>query len=274
MHLDAEITPGPEPGAGRRRVVALEWRLRDCRNVTSLGVRPHLDDYDAEARALIRGADRIYYPGSLYADLFAAMGKPTFPSCHSYRFAQDKIRQSALFSLLGLPHPPTRVFYGRRQKEKILDRFAFPFVAKIPRGSARGRGVFLIEDADQLAAYCARPHPAYIQQYLPVDRDMRIVVIGGQVVHAYWRLAAPGDFRSNVSVGGRVCLDPVPPEARSLATAVARRCGWDDVGIDLCRWRGDLYVIEANMKYGREGFGQAGLDYFRMMERMIDDGRI
>ena len=269
------MTPAAEAGpTGGRRVVALERRLRDCRNVVSLGVRPNLADYGPEALARIRAADRIYYPSTFYADLFSAMGKPTFPSCHCYRCSQDKIRQSSLFALLELPHPRTRVFYGRRQKEKIRRHFDFPFIAKVPRGSAMGRGVFLVENADQLAQYCRRDHPAYVQEYLPVDRDMRIVVIGGRVVHAYWRLAPAGDFRSNVAAGGRVGLDPVPAAARDLAAEAARRCGWDDVGIDVCLHRGTYYLIEANMKYGREGFRQAGLDYNRIMERLIDDGII
>ncbi|GAG04792.1 unnamed protein product, partial [marine sediment metagenome] len=35
-----------------------------------------------------------------------------------------------------------------------------------------------------------------------------------------------------------------------------------------------LYVIEANMKYGKEGFRMAGIDYFNLMENMIEDGDI
>jgi ribosomal protein S6--L-glutamate ligase len=33
-------------------------------------------------------------------------------------------------------------------------------------------------------------------------------------------------------------------------------------------------VLEANMKYGKEGFRRAGIDYFKMMEEMIDNGAI
>ena len=51
----------------------------------------------------------------------------------------DKIKQSALFDLLEVPHPRTRVFYGNRQKKTIRDYFAYPFIAKIPRGSAMRR---------------------------------------------------------------------------------------------------------------------------------------
>ena len=150
----------PDGAQAPRCVVALERRLHGCRNVVTLGVRPNLEDYPTADLALIRQAVKIYYPSSFYAGLFAAMGKPIFPSLHNYLCAQDKIRQTTLFTLNGIPHPRTRIFYGRRQKEKILDYFAFPFVAKIPRGSARGRGVYLIRDAGELEEYCRRTHAA------------------------------------------------------------------------------------------------------------------
>ena len=51
-------------------------------------------------------------------------------------------------------------------------------------------------------------------------------------------------------------------------------CGWDDVGLDICYFDGQYMILEANMKYGREGFRAAGIDYYAMMERMIDEGYI
>jgi ribosomal protein S6--L-glutamate ligase len=257
-----------------RQVLALEARLRPCRNVRTIGVRPNFTDYSSEEAELIRCAEKIYYPTAFYADLFDAMGKPTFPSYHTYKCVQDKIKQSALFQLTGLPHPKTRVFYGKRQQSKIKGFFRYPFIAKEPRGSAMGRGVFLIERDTDLEEYAHNRHICYIQQYLPIDRDIRAVVIGGRVAHAYWRIAVEGEFRTNVARGGRIHLDAVPEAAMSLAVHAARTCGWDDVGLDICYFDGHYTILEANMKYGREGFRAAGIDYYAMMERMIDEGHI
>jgi ribosomal protein S6--L-glutamate ligase len=254
--------------------VALEGRLRHCPQVVTLGVRPNFLDYDAAERQLIRRAGTIYYPSIFYADLLDTMGKKTFPSYHTYKFAQDKIKQTALFQMLEIPHPRTRFFFGRRQKATILSSFPLPLIAKVPRGSALGRGVFLIRTPEALAHYCQRFTPAYIQEYMPLERDMRVVVIGGKAVHAYWRIAREGEHRTNVAVGGAIDLSPVPAEAIHLAETTARSCRWDDVGMDICYHRGDYYVLEANMKYGHEGFRRAGIDYDQLMERFILDGEI
>jgi ribosomal protein S6--L-glutamate ligase len=242
--------------------------------VISLGVRPNFADYTDAEKTLIVNADKIYYPSSFYSELFHAMGKPTFPSLQTYAFAQDKIKQTALFNLVGINHPRTRVFYGKKQKTRILAYFSFPFIAKIPRGSALGRGIFLIRTPNELAEYCRRHGPAYIQEYFPIDRDIRVVVIGGRVVHAYWRIARKGCHCANIAAGGQVDLSPVPDAAQQLALDTAHRCNWDDVGIDICMHKGEYYVLEGNMKYGREGFRHAGKDYPQLMSELIKQGVI
>ncbi len=258
----------------RNRPIALESRLSHCENVITLGVKPNLEDYSSEAIALIRNSKKIYYPSSFHSELFHATGKETFPSPHNYRFAQDKIKQTAIFKLLNIPHPRTRVYYGKHQKASIFNRFHFPFVAKIPRGSAMGRGVFLIQNQTDLNRYLSLDTPAYIQAYLPLDRDIRVVVIGREVVHAYWRIAAEGEFRSNVAAGASISLEPVPRKARELALHTAKACRWNDVGIDICSHKGNFYVLEANMKYGKEGFRAAGINYADMMAHKIATGAI
>jgi ribosomal protein S6--L-glutamate ligase len=256
------------------RIIALEGRLRASPMVLTLGVRPNFFDYDDREKSLIRDAPKIYYPSSFYAELFHTMGKPTFPSYHNYLYAQDKIKQTALFQAVGIRHPRTRIFYGKRQKQAIRRYFDLPLIAKEPRGSALGRGVYLIRSMDELDWYCQLQGPAYIQEYLPIDRDMRIVVVGRQVVHAYWRIAAAGEFRSNLAFGGRIDLANIPPMALQFAQHIAEVCRWDDVGLDICEYKGDFYVLEGNMKYGRQGFKQAGIDYIRLMMGLVRDGEI
>jgi ribosomal protein S6--L-glutamate ligase len=46
------------------------------------------------------------------------------------------------------------------------------------------------------------------------------------------------------------------------------------VGIDICCYNQRFYVLEANMKYGKEGFRAAGINYIQLMEKMIENGEI
>ncbi len=254
--------------------IALGARLKGVEIVRTLGFKPMFQDYSTEEQRLIIEADKIYYPTAFYADLFNAMGKQTFPSFHTYKFAMDKIKQTAIFNMLGLPHPKTRIFYGEKQKRTILDFFSFPFIAKKARGSAKGKGVFLINNSEELFTYLKDHSPAYIQEYLPHDRDMRIIIIGKQIRLAFWRISISDNFKTNLSQGGIVCFDPLPKEALDLASMTALKCGWDDVGIDIMVHNGHPYVLEGNMKYGTRGFHTAGIDYKKMLEALILKGEL
>ncbi|WP_244154276.1 ATP-grasp domain-containing protein [Desulfospira joergensenii] len=254
--------------------MAIGARLKKCPQILTLGFKPNFSDYTSKERELLLNTPRILYPTAFYADLFNAMGKPTFPSYHTYKFAMDKIKQTAMFQMMNIPHPRTRIFYGKLSRERILAEFCFPFIAKIPRGSAQGKGVFLIQTPEHLDAHLSLKGPAYIQEYLPFDRDMRIIVMGREAVFSYWRVARGSDFKTNVSRGGEIRFDPLPREALDLARATAQTCGWDDVGIDIALAEGKFYVLEGNMKYGTKGFKKAGIDYKDFLCRMVLEGKV
>jgi len=244
--------------------ISLGKRLRTSASFRCVGTYPNWNDYPAATKEAMRGAEEVYYPSAIYEDLFQSLGKRVFPS-NFYRLMGNKIRQSALFQLRGVPHPRTRLYYGRGRLARILQDFDFPFVAKTPVGSSQGSGVWLLLTVNELAAYLKQHQPAYIQQYLPIDRDLRVVVIAGQVVHSYWRIQQPGNFRNNVAQGARISYLDIPDIALEFALDVVRRCNFGEVGLDICLHEQKYYVIEANMVYGLEGFRQAGLDIYAIL---------
>jgi ribosomal protein S6--L-glutamate ligase len=253
--------------------IALGKRLRHSPSVQTLGVRPNIDDYTDTELDLLRSANTIYYPSALYEDVFLALGKRIFPANY-YRYMGDKVKQTELFTLLDIPHPRTRIYEGSHRAHRILADFSFPFIGKIPRGSSKGRGVFLIRNDGDLLNYLKGSSPAYVQEYLPIDRDLRVVLLGRRVVHAYWRIARPGEFRSNVSLGSRISFENIPAEALRFAERVAHLCRFDEVGLDVCICENGFLVLEANMVYGLKGFEAAGLNIYQLLARRVTEGGI
>ena len=127
---------------------------------------------------------------------------------------------------------------------------------------------------DQLAAYLKITSVAYIQEYLPHDRDLRVVLINYEPVLAYWRIGSPGNFRTNLSQGGHIDFNRIPPDGVRLASESAKKCRFNDVGMDLINSMGTWYVIEANMKYGRKGLKTRGLDLKEIMRQKILSGEL
>jgi ribosomal protein S6--L-glutamate ligase len=253
--------------------VALGSRLAKVPWVRTLGVRPNLEDYPDEERALIRDAEAIYYPTIHYASLFCAQGKRIFPSLTCHLLLGDKIKQTTLFRLQGVPHPRTR-FYYHSQRQNILAEFDYPFVAKTPRNSGRGEGVFLIEGEADLERYLAAHPVAYIQDFLSGARILRVVAINFQPVAAYWRRPPPGQWRANVHAGATISFENVPEAALDLAARTARDCDLDEVGLDLALSAGRWHVLEANMKYGWIGLHMAGVNPARVVGDLILSGQI
>ena len=111
-----------------------------------------------------------------------------------------------------------------------------------PRFGSWGRDVARCETADSLACTLAhfghRPWFAecgVLAQELvpPLGWDLRLVVAGGELVGCARRVAAAGEWRTNVSLGGRSEPTVPPPLARRLALEAAAAVRGDLVGVDL-----------------------------------------
>lgn len=164
--------------------------------------------------------------------------------------AHDKLLTARALRRAGLPHPHTwLIAEGMPSPAPEL-----PLVLK-PRFGSWGRDVVLCRTRDDLAAALERvffrgwfrEHGALAQEFVPpLGWDLRIVVAGGRVVGAARRVAAPDEWRTNVSLGGR--SEPVapPPLARALALAAAAAIRGDLVGVDLLPTRSGYVVSELN----------------------------
>lgn len=253
--------------------LAFGSRLVGVPEVMTIGVKPNFHDYSPLAQQQIRDASVILYPTLNYAQFFTTMGKKIFPSLETYLYADEKIKQTTLFNLLALPHPRTR-FYLQRDFSRIEKDFAFPFIAKIPRASAQGRGVFLITSAAELERYLAITKIAYIQEYIPHDRDLRVILINYEPVLAYWRRRCAGNFRTNLYQGGEIEFAAIPQGVIPMAQEFARRCNFNDVGLDLLEHNGTWYLIEANMQYGRQGLRKKNMVLKEIIRRKLLDGTL
>ena len=263
-HLHAATTP---------QYIALGSRLVGVPEVATLGVKPNFHDYTDLEQQQILNASVVLYPTLNYAQLFTTIGKRIFPSLETYLYADEKIKQTTLFHLLAIPHPRTR-FYLKREFARIQLDFDFPFIAKIPRASACGRGVFMIKGPGDLEQYLQKVKIAYIQEYLPHDRDLRVILINYDPVLAYWRRRASDNFKTNLYQGGRIDFADIPYDIMPMVQDFARRCQFNDVGLDLIESRGSWYLIEANMLYGREGFKQKNLVLKEVIRQKLLDGTL
>ncbi|MFB6154568.1 MAG: RimK/LysX family protein [Haloferacaceae archaeon] len=104
---------------------------------------------------------------------------------------------------------------------------------------------------------------AFLQALIDRDderhRDLRVYIVGDEIIGAMYRYAPDGDWRTNVALGGSVedATDDMPEEAAEMALYAAEVMELDYVGVDLVEGHGGWYVLEVNPTAGFKGLYKA-----------------
>jgi len=188
--------------------------------------------------------------GTTELDRLAAAGVTLLNPPAALASAHDKLLTARALRRAELPHPHTSLIAaGVPSAAPDL-----PVVLK-PRFGSWGRDIVLCRTGAELDGELrrleARPwfreHGVLAQELVePVGWDLRIVVAAGRVVGAARRVAALGEWRTNVALGARVEPAPAPALARTLAIRAAAAVRADLVGVDLLPTRNGYVVIEVN----------------------------
>ena len=183
--------------------------------------------------------------------VLAARGLTVLNDAGALLASHDKLLTARILRRAGLPHPETRVV----RRNATLVSLEPPVVVK-PRYGSWGQDVARCDDVDQLAAELARvrtqpwyrAHGALVQQLVPpLGHDLRLVVAGGAVVGAVKRVAARGEWRTNVALGARRVPVAPPGDAVALAVDAAMATGGSLVGVDLLPdTAGGWTILEVN----------------------------
>ncbi|MFV8572209.1 ATP-grasp domain-containing protein [Marinobacter sp. SBS5] len=222
-------------------------------------------------KELLKEADWVLFPEYWQLNaLVHGLKCRVFPSVASYRIGHDKIEMTRAFQTVAPEHTPWTLIEanGPQEREALWNAMPLPFVAKLPK-SSMGDGVWLIESREDWQRYCDRTDVLYVQEYLPIDRDARVVVVGDRVVAAYWRTQAEQGFYNNVAKGGQVDTREVPAVVTDLVLRLARTLDVNHAGFDIAVVEGYPYVLEFNRLFGNKGLAkgsdlnEAILDYLK-----------
>ena len=141
--------------------------------------------------------------------------------------AHDKLLTARALQRTGLPHPDTEPIGPDAMPTLRHPSCSSP-------GSAAGARRRPCRNPAELERSLAefetrswfRTHGAVAQELIsPRGHDLRLVVAAGRVVGAIKRVAAAGEWRTNLALGGRRVPITPPPTAIRLAEAAARSIG-------------------------------------------------
>ena len=182
---------------------------------------------------------------------------------------RDKIVATGILEAAGIPTPQTYVTGEPGTLAALLE--AGPLIVKPHRGS-QGRGVRVIEDAEELRSLPIEMGTVFAQRHHPPDgRDRKVYCIGDQVfgVKRVWPVRT---YRDKVG-------EPftVSEEIRDIALRCGQAFGLELYGLDIVVSEDRPYVVDVSSFPGFKGVPEAALrlaDYIYAAGQRVVEGRV
>ncbi|PMH44800.1 hypothetical protein BCU68_11660 [Vibrio sp. 10N.286.49.B3] len=146
-----------------------------------------------------------------------------------------------------LPIPRTRIFYEVEEALNFLTNAEYPKIVKRSYGPSNYGGYFVhkVDDAEEALRLFSekRYYPAYIQDFVPMKADIRVMLIGHQPVCAFWRRPPEGEWLTNTSQGGSMDYQAVPDAVLELAVKASKAANAEYWACDIAVSMDDDYTI-------------------------------
>lgn len=175
------------------------------------------------------------------ARLLEARGYRVFNSAEAIGVCDDKSLTHIALEKAGIRMP--RTWFSPMTYENIgytdvsfIERvekcLGYPMVVKECCGSF-GQQVYLCEKREEVLQHLGRN--VIFQEYLSSSfgRDIRLQVVGDKVITAMYRYSENGDFRANISNGGKMKPYQWTKEQEELAVRSTKAIGLDFAGVDI-----------------------------------------
>jgi ribosomal protein S6--L-glutamate ligase len=210
---------------------------------------------------------------------FQLMGVPLVNDLGAITIARNKYLTQQVLTAAGLPCPDTVFINDPAGFFHAVDQLGgYPVVAKQVSGR-QGDGVWRIMDADDArgrALPALNPQRGMIvQRYIPPGRrrDIRALIIGGELICAASLVPARGDFRANFHLGGDIRATDLASDLEPIAVSAATIVGCDVAGVDMMvDARHRPLIVEVNYSPGFKGLEAAtGLDIAGRIIRFAAD---
>ena len=183
---------------------------------------------------------------------FQALGVYVTDTAYSLELARNKLRCMQYLLHKNVPLPKTAFTYSLDNFDSVLKAIEGPpAIIKLNEGT-EGVGVFLAEEEKDarnlLRTFKRLDHEIIMQEFIKesAGTDLRCDIIGGKLISVVQRMSQCGDFRANLSLGGKCVKAEPTEEEKRVALEAAAAIGLNIAGVDLIRSDRGPLVIEIN----------------------------
>jgi len=125
-----------------------------------------------------------------------------------------------------LPIPTTHIFYEKDEALDFLQSTSYPKIIKKSYGPSNYGGYFVhkVDSFKEAQALIGQKkyYPVYVQEFVPMAADIRVMLVGHKPICAFWRRPPAGHWLTNTSQGGSMDYLDVPKEALDIAVRASQ----------------------------------------------------
>ena len=221
-----------------------------------------LSDFDVIVPRI--GASKAWFAYQMFkmledTDTYISM-KPETPL-----ISHDKFLTLEVLNKHGIPIPETYLAISSSAAKRVIGgRVKPPLILKL-LGGTQGKGVMFAKDTNSAESIVdtlnVLNQSLFIEKYIKnPGEDIRVVVLGDEVITSAKRKAKEGDIRSNLGSGGKYQSYRINSELEDLAVKSAEAVGAEICGVDIIQGSKGPVVVEVNIAFGMKICQVTGVD--------------
>jgi len=185
---------------------------------------------------------------------------PTYP----FRRARDKYATQYALAKAGLPIARTftseSIYRAYDMAKEFGESIYKPILGSRGFGSMRFKDPDLAFDAYKMLDRIGQP--IIVQEYISnPGRDIRVFVVGEEVIASAYKYGPEGSWKYNVAQGGKMIAEGVPKDIEELGVKATKTMGLVYAGVDVIESEKGPVILEVNGAPGWEGIKSAsGVD--------------
>ncbi len=157
----------------------------------------------------------------------------------------------------GVPIPETYLSSSKESANYIIEKVKLPAVIKLLSGFG-GEGVLMIDSKEAFKSIIETmkilKQEMLIEKYVKnPGEDIRGIMAGDEIIASYKRIAAEGERKANIHLGGRSISYKLTPEMEEITFKAGKAIKSKLCAVDMIIGKEGPQVIEVNINFGLEG---------------------
>jgi len=209
-----------------------------------------------------------------YTSLFVHISKEledqgciVFPNAYEINYLENKVFMHEQFKLKDIPHPRTSLLSSYNPNlvssfnpnDLNSDDINFPLIWK-GEHSAGSKDIKLLKNIDDLITLINQPNfkiqnpNLILQEFFDIRKDLRVNVIGNEVVLCFWRMNGSDSWKPTASeFGATISYDNLPTHLFEQFVAITKKLDMDIGGFDVIFQDDDVNkpfkILEVSPRY-------------------------